>query len=273
MQKTIVASCLILLSLAFLGLIRVDSQAAGGTSNPETYTNNIGMKFALIQAGTFEMGSPPDDPDGNANERQHRVTITKSFYLQATEVTQGQWKRVMGNNPSYFKDCGDDCPVETVSWDDVQEFIRRLNKMEGTSKYRLPTEAEWEYACRAGTQTPFYTGKCISTDQENYEGIDPMPGCPEGKSIGRHIKVGSFPPNPWGLYDMHGNVSEWCQDWYGNYPTGDITDPKGPSTGSDRVIRGGSWYLSARRARSASRAVHVPDSRSNNIGFRSAMDF
>ncbi|MEA2013891.1 MAG: formylglycine-generating enzyme family protein, partial [Thermodesulfobacteriota bacterium] len=168
-----------------------------------------------------------------------------------TEVTQGQWRKIMGNNPSRFK--GDNRPVEKVSWNDCQKFIRKLNRKEGTSKYRLPTEAEWEYACRAGTMTPFYTGDCISTDQANYDGNYPMPGCSKGRDREKTVDVASFSPNKWGLYDMHGNVWEWCEDRYGYYPSGHVTDPEGPSGGSHRVYRGGGWSYGDRYCRSAFR--------------------
>ena len=178
------------------------------------------------------MGSPPDEPGRFDSETQHRVTLTRDFFMGTTEVTQGQWKAVMGNNPSHFDECGDDCPVEKVSWDDVQEFIKKLSRMDGR-EYRLPTEAEWEYAARAGTTTPFTYGRCLSTDQANYDGNYPLSGCDKGEYRKRTIPVGSLDaPNAWGLHDMHGNVWEWCQDWYGNYPSGSVTDPTGPSSGS-----------------------------------------
>jgi formylglycine-generating enzyme required for sulfatase activity len=247
-------------------------------------TNTIGMKFVLIPAGSFMMGSslsPEEVAQKYGTEAkwyrlehpQHKVTISRSFYLQTTEVTQGQWEKVMGNNPSYFKDCGDDCPVEEVSWNDTQRFLKKLNQMEGTDKYRLPTEAEWEYACRAGTTTPFHTGDCISTDQANYAGNSPGSGCPKGEFRERTVRVGSFQPNAWGLYDMHGNVYEWCQDWYGeHYPAGAVTDPKGPSTGELRVLRSGSWGLMAWLIRSAYRSGDWPYRRTSAFGFRVARD-
>ncbi|TES90079.1 MAG: hypothetical protein E3J94_05540 [Desulfobacteraceae bacterium] len=239
-----------------------------------TITNSIGMKFVSIPAGTFMMGSPSDEPGRDNDERQHRVTLSKGFYMQATEVTQGQWQSIMGNNPSYFENCGDNCPVEKVSWNDCQDFIRRLNQKEGTNKYRLPTEAEWEYACRAGSTTPFYTGTCISTDQANYDGDYSMPGCPRGEDREKTVRAGSFQPNLWVLYDMHGNVWEWCQDWYGDYPTGQVTDPKGPSYGDSRVIRGGGWFNDARYCGSAYRSRNDPDIRGHyGLGFRVARDF
>jgi len=246
-----------------------DRPAASGKAG-RTFTNNLGMEFVYIKPGTFMMGSPSNEPKRDNDERQHRVTLTRGFYMQSTEVTQGQWKRVMGSNPSRFKNCGDNCPVEKVSWNDCQEFIRKLNRMEGGNKYRLPTEAEWEYACRAGTDTPFSFGGCLSTDQANYDGNYPMPGCSKGEYRKTTVRSASFPPNPWGLYDMHGNVWEWCQDWFGDYPSGSVSDPAGPSSGSYRVYRGGSWFNSARYCRSADRLRYAPGYRIDYLGFRLA---
>ena len=175
----------------------------------------------------------------------------------------------MGDNRSYFRVCGDDCPVEKVSWNDAQKFIGKLNQMEGINSYRLPTEAEWEYACRAQTTTSFFTRACISTDQANYDGNYPGKNCPKGEYRGKAVKAGSFQPNAWGLYDMHGNVWEWVQDWYGDYPSRSVVDPKGPDKGKYRVLRGGSWYYDARFVRSANRSRNTPDNRNNN-GFRVA---
>lgn len=241
-------------------------------STRKTFSNSIGMKFMLIPAGSFVMGSPSGEPgrdDRDNYETQHKVTITKSFYMQTTEVTQGQWVKIMGNNPSAFKKCGADCPVNRVSWNDIQEFIRLLNQKEGIKKYRLPTEAEWEYSCRAGTTTPFNTGKCLSTDQANYNSFYSYSRCPSG-GIKRDkiIKVGSFSPNSWGLYDMHGNVGEFCQDWVGGYPNVTVIDPKGPSSGHGRIVRGGGWTISQGGCRSASRTWFSTNYRSNQNGFR-----
>jgi formylglycine-generating enzyme required for sulfatase activity len=213
------------------------------------------------------MGSPPDEPGRGSDETLHQVTISKSFYMQTTLVTQGQWRKVRGSNPSTNK-CGDNCPVEHVSWDDVQDFIKKLNQQEGNDKYRLPTEAEWEYAARAGTTTPFYTGNCLSTDQANYNGNFTLSSCPMGKYREKTVPVASFAANAWGLYDMHGNVFEWCQDWYGVYPSGQVTDPVGPSTGSGRVLRGCHCSCKARDCRSAYRDAISPDSRQEIVGFR-----
>jgi formylglycine-generating enzyme required for sulfatase activity len=228
----------------------------------------LNAKFILIPSGTFIMGSPPGEPDRANEEIQHQVTISQPFYMQATEVTQGQWKRIMGSNPSHFSSCGDDCPVEIVTWYDVQNFIRKLNNMEGTNKYRLPTEAEWEYAARAGTTTPFHTGNCLSTDQANYDGSHQLSGCPKSKYRQKTVRVGSFTPNAWGLYDIHGNVWEWVQDRYGTYPSGSVTDPIGPSWGDFRVLRGGCWNSPAGPCRSASRGYGAPTGRFYDQGFR-----
>ena len=203
-------------------------------------------------------------------QRTQFVEITKPFYLQTTEVTQAQWERIMGKNPSRFIDCGDDCPVENVSWNDAQKFIKKLNQIEGTDKYRLPTEAEWEYACRAETTTPFYTGECISTDQANYNGNYPGKNCSKGEYRKKTVKVGSFQPNAWGLYDMHGNVGEWVQDWYGDYPSDSVADPKGPPTGARRVVRGGGWNYNALGCRSAIRLKNSPGDCNFILGFRLA---
>jgi formylglycine-generating enzyme required for sulfatase activity len=229
------------------------------------FTNNIGMKFVLIPAGKFTMGSPPDEQDRFENEKQHEVRISKPFYLQNTEVSQGQWKKVMGDNPSHFEDCGDDCPVEKVSWLNAQEFINKLNHIEGSNKYRLPTEAEWEYACRANTKTAYSFGDEVDKlDQYAWYSAN---------SEHQTQPVGKKKPNDWGLYDMHGNVWEWVEDWYGDYPSNSVIDPKGPDRGKRRVLRGGSWYLNAWNLRSAYRSWYNPELRRYLIGFRVARDF
>ena len=229
-----------------------------------------GMEFILIRGGCFQMGSN----SGDSNEKPVHTVCLNHFFIGKYEVTQRQWKAVMGNNPSHFKNCGDNCPVEQVSWKDCQKFIEKLNQREGTDKYRLSTEAEWEYACRAGTSTPLYTGNCISTDQANYNGNYPMQGCSKGRSRGKTVKVGSFSPNSLGLYDMHGNVWEWCRDRYSNYPSaGHITDPEGTSIGQERVMRGGSWSGDARSMRSANRSRNYPDYGGSYSGFRVVRDY
>lgn len=245
----------------------VVNNSLGGKRTTLIKTVN-GMEFTWIPAGSFMMGSPAGEPERENGEKQHRVTLTKGFYMQTTEVTQGQWKAVMGNNPSYFQDCGNNCPVEKVSWDDVQEFIRKLNNQDRPNRYSLPTEAQWEYAARAGKQTPFYFGKCLSTSQVNYNGNYPMSSCSTGKYQKQTLPVKSFSPNKWGLYNMHGNVWEWCQDWKGDYSFNSVVNPKGPLSGSDRVIRGGSWSDHAGYCRSAFRGWHGPAYQFSGLGFR-----
>ena len=189
--------------------------------------------------------------------------------MQTTEETQGQWKAIMGSNPSYFKKCGDDCPVEQVSWEDAQEFIRKLNVKDGTDKYRLPTEAEWEYAARAGSTTAFANGGITERDCGHDPKLDAI-GWYCGNANDKTHPVAKKQANAWGLYDIHGNVWEWCQDWYGDYPSGNVTDPRGPSSGSLRVSRGGGWDYLAERCRSAYRVRGHPGSRFYGLGFRLA---
>jgi formylglycine-generating enzyme required for sulfatase activity len=225
-----------------------------GAEDKSFISPTISAYFILIPAGKFVTG----------DIIQHEIILSKPFYMQTTEVTQGQWRKVMGNNPSMFKDCGDNCPVENISWGDIQEFIRRLNQTERVSKYRLPTEAEWEFACRAGSITKYSFGDSES-ELEDYAWYD--------KNSGRRThSVSQKKPNAWGLYDMHGNVSEWCQDWQDDYPSGTVSDPKGPAAGQHRVMRGGSWLDSAVVLRSAFRAQDYPMVRGSDIGFRLVRD-
>ncbi|HRD68239.1 MAG TPA: formylglycine-generating enzyme family protein, partial [Candidatus Competibacter sp.] len=185
-----------------------------------------------------------------------------------TACTQALWQAVTGQNPSRFK--GERRPVEQVSWNEVQEFIARLNGAVPGLGARLPTEAEWEYACRAGTTTPFSFGEDITPDQVNYDGNYPYRG-KKGRDRQETVEVASLPANPWGLYEMHGNVWEWCRDWYDNYPKGSVTDPTGPATREWRVLRGGSWFSLGRYARSAYRHRDGPGTRNVYIGFRLAL--
>jgi len=238
-------------------------------------TNDTGMVFVYIPPGEFQMGSPHDEPDRDDDERQHSVIIEKGYYLQETEVTQRQWRAVMGSNPSAFKACGDDCPVENVSWFDAQRFIQRLNDREGGGIYRLPTEAEWEYAARSGTDTAYSWGGGIDCSKALYANDRGSKDDSCVASVQRRglapdstVPVKSYAPNGWGLYDMHGNIWEWCQDWKGEYPPGAVTDPAGPVDGKDRVLRGGCWDNSPRGLRSAYRGYNSPDSRYSLIGFR-----
>lgn len=240
----------------------------GSSFNPNmTATNSLGMTFNQIPSGTFDMGSPEDEPGRQENEKQHQVTLTQPFYLQTTEITQKQWEAIMGDNPSWFDDCGENCPVEMVSWNDVQIFIEELNKL-GEGTYRLPTEAEWEYACRAGSDTAFSSGEITETGRGLDTNLDPFAWYAYNAEEKTH-PVGLKSPNAWGLYDMHGNVMEWCSDWYGEYSSEPATDPKGPLAGMARVLRGGYWYWSAGDCRSAIRGQQGnPNYRLSYTGFR-----
>ena len=245
-----------------------DEQSGGVGAGPE-FTNEVGMKFVLIPAGTFMMGSPSDEPGRASIEMQHQVTISRSFYMQTTEVTQDQWRAVMGNNPSHFSNCGDGCPVEKVSWYDAQKFIQALNAKEGGNKYRLPTEAEWEYAARAGSKTAFANGGITVTGCGHDSNLDRI-GWYCGNSGYKTHRVAQKQPNLWGLYDMHGNVWEWCHDWYGDYPSGYVTDPSGPPSGFIRANRGGSHSGFAKFCRSANRIRYMPSDHTDDLGFRLA---
>ncbi len=231
-------------------------------------TSSLGMTFKLIPAGTFTMGSPSDESGRDSDETQYQVTLSQAFYMQTTEVTQDQWVAVMGSNPSNFIGCSD-CPVEQVSWDDVQTFISSLNTW-GEGTYRLPTEAEWEYAARAGSTTAFANG-----DIKYYADMIVCEYDPNLDAMGWYCynststqSVGQKDPNAWGLYDMHGNVYEWCQDWYGTYPSYSVTDPTGPLSGLERVLRGAGWWNYARYCRSAYRSSSPTDGIGNVLGFR-----
>jgi len=277
-------------------------RAAPG-ARPEPYTNTgwvqsiiheaIGIELVYIPAGSFTMGSPKSEQDAMVaagskrewaeDEIQHQVTLSQGFYMGKTEVTQGQWQKLMGNNPSYFKNAGSDAPVESVSWDDCQEFCRRAG-----FGLRLPTEAEWEYACRAGTTTALYSGGITILGQCNAPALDLIAwyggnsgvtyegGYDSSGWLGKqynHSWAGTHPvgrkqANAWGLYDMIGNVWEWCQDWYGTYPAGAVRDPTGAAGGSSRVLRGGGWFDYASYCRSAFRIWSSPSYRDSDLGFR-----
>ncbi|WP_461786421.1 formylglycine-generating enzyme family protein [Prosthecobacter sp.] len=219
--------------------------------------------FVWIVPGTFVMGSPVSEPDRDSDEAQHTVTLTQGFWMSDHETTQAEYQLVMGSNPSYLK--GESLPVELVSWDDAVAYCQKLTERERVAgritaqqAYRLPTEAEWEYAARAGT-----TGV-------RYGELDAI-GWWSGNSGNQLHPVKQKAANAWGLYDMMGNVWEWCGDWYEGYPTGSVTDPMAPNSGSDRVGRGGSWRSVAGGARSACRSRDDPGSRYFNLGFRPAL--
>ena len=272
-MKSFALVVLIVVSMASPLPAQVEAQ------EPKTITNSIGMKLVLIPAGTFTMGSPPSE-EGFNDERQHEVTLTQDYYLGAFEVTQAQYEKVMGINPSYFEwyevverhpktgrvvnDDSSNHPVEMVSWEDAVEFCDKLSALPEEKRagrvYRLPTEAEWEYACRAGSKTAYSFGESRRS-LGDYAWFDDNSG-------DKTHPVGKKKPNAWGLYDMHGNVWEWCSDWYDDYPRGNATDPMGPRTDSFRVIRGGSWRIEAAHCRSANRGRYLPSHRYNYYGFR-----
>ena len=233
--------------------------------------NSIGMKMVLVPKGTFTMGSPEALELRGVEEVEHEVTISKEFYLGQTEVTQAQYAKIMGVNPSNYKGEkeGDkaDYPVENVSWDDAVEFCKRLSELPDEKAagrvYRLPTEAEWEYACRAGSKTTYFFGNDAASIGK-YAWF-------EGNNNDQTRPVGKKKPNDWGLHDIHGNVWEWCADWYGDYPKGPVTDPTGPNEGTLRVLRGGSWKDYESIARTARRGRITPLHKADYVGFRVAL--
>ena len=245
----------ILLAPLLVAMTGCDSRvlADGPAKAVAPVVNSIGMRFVPIPAGTFTMGR---------GTTAHKVTLTQPFELGVYEVTQEQYEQVMGKNPSEFK--GPQNPVVGVSWADAVEFCRKLSAMPAEKTaghvYRLPTEAEWEYACRSGTTTAYGFGDDASR-LGDYGWFD-------GNSDSSTHPVGEKKPNAWGLYDMHGGVYEWCQDWYGDYPSGSATNPTGATSGSDRVLRGGGWFSGARDCRSAYRSWNTPGFRDSSLGFR-----
>ncbi len=270
------------------GDLRVTIPAAARVAK---FRNQIGMEMVLIPAGKFTMGSPKEEKEyirktfgkeaGDFADlgEPHEVEITRPFYMGAFEVTQEQYEKVVGKNPSRFnkdQDGGPTHPVETVSWEEAVEFCKRLSEMEEEKRagrvYRLPTEAEWEYACRGGAKeyAVFHFGNSLSSTQANFDGGRPYGGAEKGPYVGAIKPVGSYKPNGFGLYDMHGNVWEWCQDWYDKdyYKNSAIRDPQGPEKGEARLLRGGSWSDVGWLCRSANRYWIAPGDRYNIFGFR-----
>ncbi len=276
-----------LMAFALASLVMIPVARAGEdqptVQQPKELTldcgKDVSLKLVLVPAGEFKMGGdePPEQVARKCNgveakaewfqdqQPQHQVKITKPFYMGVYLVTQAQYEAVMGVNPSNFK--GESNPMEQVSWNDTVEFCKKLSAKTGQT-VRLPTEAEWEYACRAGTTTPFNTGETISTDQANYNGNFTYGSGSNGEYRQKTVAVGSFAPNAWGLYDMHGNVWEWCQDWSGSYPSAEMVDPVGPENGQLRVLRGGSWNSEPWRCLSAWRSRAFPWFRGRSVGFR-----
>ena len=245
-------------------------ETQGGASPREMLTldlgNGITMKLVQIPAGKFMMGSPESEKDRYSNEGpQHEVTISKPFFMGVFEVTQQQYERIMGRNPSFFK--GAQNPVEFVSWEDAVDFCKKVSQKTGKTVH-LPTEAEWEYACRAGTKTRFCYG-----DDASYSKLADYAWY-GNNSYGQTHPVGQKRPNDWGLYDMHGNVLEWCADWYGAdyYASAKNADPQGPPSGTNRVQRGGGWFNTPGGCSSAGRRWGSPEFLSSDFGFRAAVD-
>lgn len=225
---------------------------------PRRVKNALGMTFVVISAGRFQMGSPVNEAGRDADEPLHPVRLSQAFFIQTTPVTQSQWRAVMGANPSRFQD--DRCPVHNVSWFDAGRFIRTLNQMDAGYQYQLPTEGQWEFACRAKTHSRYASGKLD-------EDLSQAGWYADNSGLALH-RVAQKNPNAFGLFDMHGNVWEWCADRYGLYPETPTVDPKGPEEGHARVVRGGSWIEFAWACRSASRAFRPPEVRAEDIGFR-----
>ena len=268
LKYSIRLSVLVLAGLIFSSLSPIPVNAL-----EKTITNSIGMEFVLIPGGTFKMGSPKDEPNRDRDEIEHQVTISKAFYMQTTEVTVKQWRAIMGKRFFSKKKGTDHMPVVKVSWQDCMDFIAKLNALnEGV--YRLPTEAEWEYACRAGTTSAYAWGKTIDCKDAMYANntlktylcVDYVKS--KGLPVDQPAPAKSYNPNAWGLYDMGGNVWEWCQDWYGHYGKDAVVDPRGPKSGTYKVRRGGSWYGPGARCRCANRNRSEPANRYQTTGFR-----
>lgn len=279
----------------FLLVVLSASMARAQTPAPEPVTNSIGMKLVLIPAGEFMMGSK-NEFGRDASEEQHQARITKPFMMGVYEVTQAEFQAVMGRNPAWFSATGEGkalvegmdttrFPVENITWDEAVEFCRLLSEMQAEKDagrvYRLPTEAEWEYACRGGTTTVFNLGESLNSTQANFDGNTPYltmddvikgvdPATAKGPYLKRTTAVGSYMPNAFGLYDMHGNAWEWCSDWFSPvyYKTAPVDDPQGPEAGTKRVARGGGWYYFGAGCRSASRYERDPAGRRGTDGFR-----
>jgi formylglycine-generating enzyme required for sulfatase activity len=259
-------------------------RAANGDVKAFDLGGGVRVEMVYLHAGEFSMGSPVTESGRDAeDEAQRRVALTRGFWLAKYEVTQELWEKVMGANPAVFVNPKN--PVEKVSWEDCQRFIGKLNTMASSGavranlsaagasgRFRLPTEAEWEYACRAGTSSPFHCGDGLDSAAANFDGDCPYGAAGKGENRQMTVPVGQFAPNKWGLHDMHGNVWEWCQDWYGPYRSDQVTDPEGPSSGSARVCRGGGWGYDGSDCRSANRNRFSPGFRGANVGVRLAMD-
>jgi uncharacterized protein (TIGR02996 family) len=251
-------------------------------TGPPRLRNSISLELVRVPAGRFLMGSPDTEAERNGDEGpQHPVTLTKDFWFAIYPLTQAQYERVVGTNPAHYRppEGSTTHPIECVSWHDAVAFCRALSALPAEKAagrvYRLPTEAEWEHACRADCEHAFGLGPTLSSFQANFDGGHPYGGARPGPFVSRTTAVGSYQPNAWGIYDMHGNVWDWCSDWYDDayYERSPPVDPVGPPRGPRRVLRGGSWYLDGKHCRSANRSNNVsPETRQSFYGFRVALD-
>lgn len=260
--------CILLFTIACFFFSNIVMGQSSEANQEKIISNSLGIEFVYVPPGSFLRGSPSDEPGRESDERQQLVTLSNGYYMQTTEVTQEQWKAVMGGLPLYIIKCDEKCPVERVSWDDAQEFINKLNQIEGAHNYRLPTEAEWEYASRAGSKTAFANGEISVLTCDSDMKLDELGWYCGNSKTSRHHPVAQKSPNAWGLYDMHGSVWEWCSDWYDQYPSESVTNPIGPPDGTERVMRGGGIADNARSCRSGNRHNLRPDIIFSNIGFR-----
>jgi formylglycine-generating enzyme required for sulfatase activity len=278
-------ACLLVFVLAFVVSLPAP-ETVRAQDGEKVITNSIGMKLTLIPAGKFLMGSSAGEEERDAEEMQHEVEITKPFYMGVYEVTQGQYEKIKEKNTAFFRQ-GQDFPMDQVRWPDAVDFCRKLSALPAEKKasrvYRLPTEAEWEYACRAGTKTVFHFGDALSSKEANFKGSFPYGDAAKGIFLQKTTRVGSYGPNAWGLYDMHGNVAEWCSDYYDPdyYKNSPKQDPKGPANGvlkTDfhnefyRVVRGGCWLDEARACRAAYRFRLQATEPYRWVGFRVVYD-
>ena len=296
MNRLVNATCACLLTFIAVELPQTahgqQPQSASRQSGSPVITNSIGVKLVQIPAGTFMMGSPKSESERDSEEFRHEVAITKPFYMGVYEVKQrefakitlpGEKRRPPKATFNGERGGGPDHPMENLLWQDAVDFCNTLSQQPAEKQarrtYRLPTEAEWEYACRAGTKTPFHFGNALSSKQGNFNGNYPYGGAPQGPYLRKTAKVGSYEPNAFGLYDMHGNVSEWCADWYDQeyYRDSPADDPLGPPVGVlptgfsgnyYLVVRGGCWLDDARACRSAYRSRAMPKNTYRLIGFR-----
>ncbi len=287
MKKVIIISMVLLAAAAIIAAKKAETEESAATVQQKKAAakanlplektielgNEVNMVVVFIPAGEFEMGSPASELKRDKDEGQHRVKLTKPFYIGKFEVTQLQYRVIMNENNSKFG--GDKLPIENVNWYEAGRFLKKLSDKTGM-KFRLPTEAEWEYACRAGTTSAFNTGTTLDSDFANYDARKAYADGLIGAYLDRTVEVGSYPPDAFGLCDMHGNVWEWCNDIYDKdyYKITSLNDPKGPQeeAGKDRVIRGGAWNEKAYKCRSADRNHRGPKANQPIIGFRVVLE-